>query len=162
MLDEQKEVKDPLRVRENANGVVSSYSEERGMYVALMYATDPRSLTRLCAEDRDGDNKFPKTRTTIQAWAKKYPEFKKMWERAKEERAHMLMDDAHDIADDVDPDHQFGSARVSKAKLQVQVRQTSAKFLNPGAYGPSLRAEVNGKIGISMKDLVEVVDVEVG
>lgn len=135
-------------------GRKSVYNVPLGQKVAYYYATQPRSLYTLCQDEED----FPDY-TTIHAWKRDHPEFGELWERAKEVRAHMLMDDAMDIAEDVDPDHQFGSARVAKAKLQVSVRQRFASILNPVEFGTT-GIKLSGGVGVSFKDLISSVDAE--
>ena len=137
-------------------GRPSSYTPEVGQYIASCYATQPFSIKTLC----DREPTFPNY-VTVLRWRKKYPEFEKMWTRAKEIRADVLMDDAFDIAEDVDPDSPFGSARVAHAKLRIGVRKDHARVLNPEVYGTTIH-KLDGRIGVSFTDLVRKVEADVG
>ena len=133
-------------------GYPKGYSPQRGIAVCSLISVYHRGMHWLHEQYPDI---VPDT-TTITRWRRKHAEFDRMMELAQRERADFLMEDAIVIADTVQPDREggIGSARVQKAKLQIEARQTLAKSLNPKKYGASMNLELGDDTKKSLAALV--------
>lgn len=126
----------------------AQYTEELGRYIATEFAKTPRNLTYLCQYDA----RFPGL-SVIFGWEKKYPEFGELMRQAREMKAHLIMEETMELADNVDVEDRWGSARVSKAKLQIGVRERLAKRYNHASYGD--KQEVNVNANLTFTQLVQ-------
>jgi hypothetical protein len=124
------------------------YTEELGEYIAMEFATNPKPLKYLCKHD----SRFP-AQTVVLWWERKHPEFGELMKAAREIKAHVLMDEAFEIADDVEVEDKWGSARVSKAKLQMSIREKLAKRFNQKEFGDKFEGNVN--VALTFTQLVQ-------
>lgn len=79
---------------------------------------------------------------TVYRWLAEQPEFREMYTRAREERAHLAAEDIIHIADtEEDP---------NKARVRIDARKWYASKLNRKDYGDSL--DLGGGLNIKMTD----------
>lgn len=127
-----------------ANAVVG-YTEELGLELAGIFATDTRSIPNLLKYHP----KFPRSTQTLYKWLLTYPEFQEAWDAAKEIRSKVLMEECQYLADDLDVDNDWGSQRVGKAKLQIQVRMRMSKFYDPDAHSERKKVDHSGSVDVN-------------
>jgi hypothetical protein len=100
--------------------------------------------------------------TTVFSWLRKYPEFLKQYETAKEESADLHAEDMLDIADNGsndwmaanDPEnagYRSNGEHIQRSRLRVDTRKWIASKLKPKKYGDRVQAELTGADG---KDLI--------
>ena len=97
---------------------------------------------------------------TMFAWLKKYPEFLKQYETAKEEQADALAEEMLDIADDGTNDWierqgkdgdvslALNTEHVQRSRLRVDTRKWIASKLKPKKYGEKVQTEHSGSMEI--------------
>lgn len=97
---------------------------------------------------------------TVFNWMRKFPEFVKQYEKAKEEAADALAEEILDIADDGTNDWmeklgkdeqpigwQINGEHVQRSRLRVDSRKWIASKLKPKKYGERSTTELTGKDG---------------
>ena len=100
--------------------------------------------------------------TTVFSWLRKYPEFLKQYETAKEESADLHAEDILDIADDGSNDwmevndkdnvgYRANGEHIQRSRLRVDARKWVASKLKPKKYGDKVQTELTGADG---KDLI--------
>jgi hypothetical protein len=124
------------------------YSEELGEYMAREFAMSPKPLSYFCKND----SRFPSLGVALW-WEKKHPEFGELMKAARKMKSHVLMDQAFELADEVEVEDKWGSARVAKTKLQMGIREKIAKRWNQEDYGDKTEASVN--VNLTFTQLVQ-------
>lgn len=104
---------------------------ELGQMVLAMLS-EGKHMARIC--DATGLSK-----NGILAWLDDDPERAELASRARARAAHVLVDEALQIADEADEENPVA---IQKAKLRTQVRQWTAERWNKKDYGAA-KAEVN-------------------
>lgn len=123
-------------------GRPSSYTEELGDRVCEAYSTVSGGLREAFSADPD----LPDI-ATVYRWEQEYPEFRDRLDRARARRAHLMAQEAVDIADASDgdtlvktnkageefetPNHEW----INRSRLRVETRKWLAQMLNQRAYG---------------------------
>ena len=121
MAGQQKRRVDVMRLR---------VEPELGETVLAMMA-EGKHMARIC--DVTG-----LTKNGILAWLDEAPERAELASRARARAAHVLVDEALEIADEADEENPVS---IQKAKLRTQVRQWTAERWNKKDYGAA-KAEV--------------------
>lgn len=98
-----------------------------------------QSMAKLC----DGDESMPSART-VYRWLRVHDKFRQNYETAKEDQAHNLVEDALEIADDVDIDPQH-------KRIMVDTRKWIASKYNTKKYGDKNQMELTGANGGAIK-----------
>ncbi len=144
-------------------GRPTDYSPEMADRICELTATYSWGLQKL-------SDKFPElpTKSTINLWRYKHPEFSSQYAQAKLIQADLLAEDCLDIADDSGRDTTYddkGNARcdtewVNRCRLRIDTRKFLAAKLLPKQYGEAAKSEtkedlsvleniLNGKITIN-------------
>ena len=76
--------------------------------------------------------------STVFSWMRKFPEFHKRYEEAKQESSDAMSEDIMEIADDETKD-------VQRARLQVDTRKWLMAKMKPKKYGEKVDMTTNGK-----------------
>ena len=85
------------------------------------------------------------SKAALMEWLEETPERAAMASRARARAATVLVDEAIEIADEVDAEH---PGEINKAKIRIGVRQWVAERWNRQAYGaPSAQANVTINLG---------------
>lgn len=91
---------------------------------------------------------------TIYRWAEAHPDFRDALARARKAGADRMAEECVTLADNVDTDSPHGSARVSKVREQIGVRQWLAKSLDRDTYGDRPAVEVKiGEVNLAFAKL---------
>lgn len=121
-------------------GRPSDYTQEKADAICAELALG-YSLRTVCK-----DESMPSV-VTVFSWLRKYPQFLKQYEKAKEESADMMAEDILDIADDgtndwMEKQNKDGSTyialnaeHVQRSRLRVDARKWIASKLKPKKYG---------------------------
>lgn len=100
------------------------------------------------------------TRQTVYNWIRQYPEFARMYDEARERRAHLLFDELQAIADDGRNDwmerlgedgkpagYVVNGEHIARSRLRVDTRKWMLCKLLPKVYGDKLELEHSGNVG---------------
>ena len=125
-------------------GAPSTYSTAEGERVcrAIEAGISLRLMRRINKRKR---GLYPEP-GTLYDWAEVHPEFKQRLARARATQAAIYAEDSVALVDAVDPDHEYGGHRVSKAREQANGRRWLAGCLDRDTYGDR-GAQVNMNIG---------------
>lgn len=121
------------------------------------------------------DTKMPSMQTLF-TWLRVHPEFLEQYEKAKEESADALAEDALDIADNQveqplvvngkpvkDKNGKIVMVRdqvsINHARLRVDTRKWFASKLKPKKYGDKIQTEHSGAINLTGKSNKELDDI---
>ena len=140
-------------IESHAVGRPSSYTTERGESICLLIETHARGLRWLAEHFPD----VVPTVTTIQRWLVAHDEFRARYARAKDVQADLLIEEALDILDNVEP---FGmgsvpNAIVSKAREQATHRRWMAGRLAPKRWGDRMEHDVGSTAADTIAQLVK-------
>lgn len=80
----------------------------------------------------------------VRTWLRKDPERAKLYDDARMDQAHSIVDQLIEIADTADSSV---AADVAKAKLRVETRKWLASRLLPRVYGERMMTEITGRDG---------------
>lgn len=131
---------------ESALGRPSTYSDELGERVCDVFESEVGQLRAAFAARED----LP-TISTVYRWEEAYPQFRERLARARKIRAHLMADEAIDIADHNANDTITKTARdgseyevadhewINRSRLRVETRLRLAKALNQGVYGDKMQ-----------------------
>lgn len=75
------------------------------------------------------------SKATVFRWIRDYPEFKAMYELAKDEQADTFVDEIVEIADKCKASKQA----IQKARLQIYAREVAAAKMKPKKYGAKMQ-----------------------
>lgn len=143
-------------------GRPSIYSEEMAEKVCELFATARGSL-RAAFEARDD---LP-CLATVYNWEQDNPGFLERLNRARAMRAHLIIDDAYEIADatELDTIRKIGrdgevyetpnAEWINRSRLRVELRKWHAKSLNQRAYGDKSEQSGQVKVVYSIKTRAE-------
>lgn len=94
-------------------------------------------LAKLC----DNDDSLPAPRT-VYRWLREFPEFCQNYEKAKEDQADFLVDEALEISDDdtIDPAHK---------RIMVDTRKWVASKFKAKKYGDKIQQEISGSLNLT-------------
>jgi len=124
------------------------YTPERAE-VLCAYLSSGMSLRTACKQKNMPDC------ATVFSWMRKFPEFLKQYEKAKEESADALAEEILDIADDSTNDWielngkvVADKEHVQRSRLRVDARKWIASKLKPKKYGDSttLKGDVDAPL----------------
>ncbi len=125
------------RPKRSADLVLLDSDESLGARVIEMLG-EGKQLARICYETKIG-------KAALLEWLDSDPERAALASRARARAATALVEEAREIADEVDADH---PGELNKAKLRIGVRQWTAERWNRQAYGaPSAQANVTINLG---------------
>ncbi len=99
-----------------------------------------KQMARICYETK-------LSKAAILDWLESDPARAEAASRARARAAHALVDEALEIADDVDSDHQ---GELQKAKLRIQARHWAAERWNRPLYGAQ---NASANVTINLGDL---------
>jgi hypothetical protein len=101
-----------------------------------------------CGESLSVICRTPKmpTRTTVLTWVTTDPDFKRLYDRARQAMGDALAEQILDIADDSSMDLSDPQS-VNRAKLKVDSRKWLASKLFPRQFGDVMRNELSGPAG---------------
>lgn len=116
-------------------GRPTDYSPETAAEICRRIA-DGESLTAICK------GRGMPERQTVRVWRSKYPEFNDSLQRAREDQADSLVDEALDAAREATD---VGSAAVAKVKAYTMFKL--AGWRNPAVYGQKVNHELTGPGG---------------
>lgn len=123
-------------------GRPSKYSQELADTICLRLACG-ESMRSVC---RDSDMPSMQTMWT---WLREKPDFLEQYERAKQESADAMSEDALALADEsaevIVGDDRSDSARVQAKKLQVDTRKWLMAKMKPKKYGDKVDVTSGGK-----------------
>lgn len=103
--------------------------------------------------------------TTIFKWIREYPEFRLLWEKAKEDAADMLVEDMLEIADDTGSDFiqitkpngevktVVDHENIQRSRLRVDTRKWIAAKLKPKRYGENI--QLGGDVEIKHRLVIQ-------
>jgi hypothetical protein len=116
------------------------------------------SLVKICATEGMVDI------STVFRWLDKKPEFRDMYDLAREAQAEFYANQIIDISDETpiteqpDPDGgvtmKIDAAGVQRNKLRVDARKWVAAKLLPRKYGERMLNEVRGNLAVTLEALV--------
>lgn len=127
---------------ESALGRPSTYSTELAERVCDVFESEVGQLRAAFAARED----LP-TISTVYRWEEAYPEFRERLTRARKIRAHLMADEAIDIADHTADDTITRTGRdgseyevadhewINRSRLRVETRLRIAKAMNQSVYG---------------------------
>lgn len=139
-------------------GRPSNYNDEIADLICEKISTTTVGLNRICEADD-----MP-CQTTVYKWLREHSEFAQKYARAHEARAHLLIGEILEIADDGTNDYMTitkgdmeynveDKEVTNRSKLRVEARKWIASKLLPKVYGDKLDLTTGGeKIGINFKD----------
>lgn len=124
----------------------------------------PELADQICEQLASGDSmrtvskgKAMPAMTTMFRWLRENPEFRKQYEKAKEEAADAFAEEILDIADDGSNDWmirhgkddqeswQLNGEHVQRSRLRIDSRKWIASKLKPKKYGDKIDMTTNGK-----------------
>lgn len=142
------------RVAPRVIGRPTSYDSNIAMEICDALAQTPRGLDFLCSTNPH----WPSSRT-IWYWLAKHEAFLQSYERAREQQATLLFEEALEIADDSSRDTRLvGPADdlreapdtewIARSKLRVETRMRMAGKLHPKKYGDHKQVTVEANVQV--------------
>lgn len=140
-------------------GRPTKYTQEIADKICEHISTTTIGLNRFCEEEGNP------SQSMVYRWLKQHPEFREKYARAHEDRAHLLVSEILEIADDGTNDYMTitkGDVEynvedrevTNRSKLRVDARKWIASKLLPKVYGDKLdlSAQINAiKVTVTNK-----------
>lgn len=123
-------------------GRPTKYTKELAEEICETIASSSKGLTRLCKENKNWPN-----RSNIMKWLRKYPEFRDLYTKSKQDQVDVFVDEILEIADDTSNDTLIridkngeeqeicNSEWINRSRLRVDTRKWLAAKLCPRVYG---------------------------
>lgn len=140
-------------------GRPSKYTPELAQEICDVVAVTSTSVKRMCKAHPHWPGE-----DTIFAWINKYPEFSKMYARAKQSQVEKFMDDIIEISDEKHNDSYVNDKGnevcdgeyIARSRLRVDTRKWLASKLVPRIYGDQRRIdELEAQNDVLRKELLE-------
>lgn len=132
-----KQLADPVHM-----GRPTTYTEELALRIYELISTTTVSIQRLTQL-----HDWMPARSTMILWEREHDYFSILWNRAKENRAHLYVEESVDISDDGSNDYiecigkdgepytKLNSEHIQRSKLRIDTRKWVASKYNSSNYG---------------------------
>lgn len=115
----------------------TTYTKALAAKFCAAVAEGDKSITEICSI------KGMPSKATIFRWKKDHPDFKELYEAAKDMQLELHVDECARIADKCAADRDA----VAKARLQIYARLERAQLLRPKTYSKKVTQELTGGDG---------------